>query len=303
LLSIVPTQSAGTIDFLGNIEHGGQCPPYSLLEYSVMDEALRSRPKEALIQSIQGYFKRRLAKGNSTINILDTLFPTERRIRSLIGGLETSMGTVFWEAIAKELAKDNGFEVIEESLLVPDPFPHDLQSVIDELCNLRAKGNFISTDECVAKIRQTLNKISFKDHRFILSKKKGHGVDLRIRKGGIEYLFDIKSPRPNVGDFPRYCRQLLDWYAHKLSQDKFGHVEARIAFTSNPYNKSWYETEKTKISTHLDPSKDILVGNEFWDFCSDYHNTLDTISDLLAELREQKFHLEFYDIFYGHDNH
>ena len=46
--------------------------------------------------------------------VLDHIFPRERRIRSIIGGLETSLGTKLWENLAKLLASENGFEVLDE---------------------------------------------------------------------------------------------------------------------------------------------------------------------------------------------
>ena len=46
--------------------------------------------------------------------VLDYIFPKERRIRAIIGGLETSLGTKLWEQLAKLLASENGFEVLDE---------------------------------------------------------------------------------------------------------------------------------------------------------------------------------------------
>ncbi len=263
-----------------------------------MDTELKSSLKELLIESIRGYFKKKLLNGISTHNILDLLFPIERRIRSLIGGLETSMGTVVWEEIAKELARRNGFKVIDIPLLAPVPFPNNLRHMIDELCNSRAEGNFVDTQTCLKQIREILDDLSFQGTQFLPIKKKGHGVDLWLEKDDKEYMFDLKSGQPNAGDFPRYCRQLLDWYSYRLSRDPSVSLEARIAFLFNPYKRNWYDEQKTKISQHLDLELDIFVEDEFWDFCSGYKNTSQTFFELFTELREENFDLEFKDIFY-----
>ncbi|MBD2279838.1 hypothetical protein [Aphanizomenon flos-aquae] len=40
--------------------------------------------------------------------------------------LETSLGTTCWEPIAKTLAELNGFEIVTEKILRPQPFPKEL---------------------------------------------------------------------------------------------------------------------------------------------------------------------------------
>lgn len=90
------------------------------LSKSSMDENIKLRIKENLKKSIRQFFKNKQVK---SYQILDEIFPNERRIRSLIGGLETSLGTTFWEPISKTLAEINGFEIIKEKILIPNPFP------------------------------------------------------------------------------------------------------------------------------------------------------------------------------------
>ncbi len=263
-----------------------------------MNKELRFKLKQVLTDSIRSFFLKKLRDGVSTSNILDTLFPTERRIRSLIGGLETSMGTTVWEAIAKELAVNNGFEIIpDKQILMPDPLPNNLAEVLKDLLNDRRNGRFLSTTDCINEIRKVCKINNTNDLNFV-KPSSGHGVDIYLKKNGIEYIFDMKSAQANVGDFRRYSEQLLNWYAHRLSRDPSVVLEARIAFTFNPFKKSYYEVQKTKIATHLDPGFDIFVENEFWDFCSGMNNTSSIFSSLFEELRDEKFHEQFHDIFY-----
>lgn len=264
-----------------------------------MNPELRLKLKKVIQDSIRSYFLKKSRKGISKSNILDKLFPQERRIRSLIGGLETSMGTVVWQEIAKELARNNGFEVIESNkLLQPDPFPIKLKDTVNSLIDSRTRGTFISTQECVNRLREALINVNSSDLNFVPVEKKGYGVDVYLKKDGVEYLFDVKSPQSNVGDFPRYCTQLLDWYSYRFSQDSSVEINARIAFTFNQDKKDWYEQAKSKIATNLDPKMDIFVENEFWDFCSGYTETSKTFTELFEELRNENFHDQFHDIFY-----
>lgn len=87
---------------------------------------------------------------------MDDIFPKERRIRSLIGGLETSLGVTFWEPLSKTLAEINGFEIIKYKILIPTPFPSTLQRELDRLVSERENkpnNRRISTEECIERLR------------------------------------------------------------------------------------------------------------------------------------------------------
>ena len=62
--------------------------------------------KLTVSKSIMSFFQNKEVKVSHP---LDLIFPRERQIRSLIGGLETSLGTQVWEPLAKMFAKNNGF--------------------------------------------------------------------------------------------------------------------------------------------------------------------------------------------------
>ncbi|NET60678.1 MAG: TdeIII family type II restriction endonuclease [Symploca sp. SIO2E6] len=263
-----------------------------------MKKELKDKLKKVLTDSIRNFFKRKIEEGISTSNILDILFPQERRIRSLIGGLETSMGTTVWEVMARELAVNNGFEIIpDKQILMPQPFPNKLNSTLQRLINSRSNGHLVSTDECIAQLRQASQNID-RDNLSFVAPPKGMGIDLYLKKNVIEYIFDLKSSQANVGDFSRYNRQLLHWYAYRFAKDPTVQLKARIAFTFNHFPEDWYKKQKSKIATHLDPDCDIFVENEFWDFCSGYKDTSSIFTSLFEELRDENFHEEFHDIFY-----
>ena len=66
---------------------------------------------DTIKNSISDFFE---GKDVKVEHVLDLIFPRERRIRSLIGGLETSLGTRLWEPLAKAFANEGGFEVLSE---------------------------------------------------------------------------------------------------------------------------------------------------------------------------------------------
>ncbi len=60
--------------------------------------------------SISSFFEGKEVKVN---HVLDLIFPKGRRIISLIGGLETSLGTRLWEPLAIEFGNQGVFEVLK----------------------------------------------------------------------------------------------------------------------------------------------------------------------------------------------
>ena len=74
--------------------------------------------KSTVEDSINAFFS---GKDVKVEHVLDLIFPKERRIRSLIGGLETSLGTRVWEPLAKAFANNNGFTVKDEKIFNNHP--------------------------------------------------------------------------------------------------------------------------------------------------------------------------------------
>ena len=59
-----------------------------------MKRIVKKKIKDRISSRIRKYLINRKI---TTCQVLDDIFPQERRIRSLIGGLETSLGTTLWE--------------------------------------------------------------------------------------------------------------------------------------------------------------------------------------------------------------
>ena len=166
------------------------------------------------------------------IQPLDFLIPKERKIRSVVGGLETSMGTTVWEPIAKTLAEMNGFEIIEQKILKPKPFPEKLANELSKLITLREnKKTWIPTKECVKRLKSVCNQIDGSDIEFV-APAPGTGVDVRIKKRGLEYAFDIKTVQPNLGSIKAFNKEILEWYAYRLCENPAANIKCIIAYIS-----------------------------------------------------------------------
>ena len=121
--------------------------------------------KSTVEKSIEDFFEGKEVK---VTHVLDLIFPKERRIRSLIGGLETSLGTRVWEPLAKAFAKHNNFNLLCEKTLnsqVP-VIPEALRHFIDDLKSEKQKDPSITHQQQQEKMRDFIikNKIQVENY-------------------------------------------------------------------------------------------------------------------------------------------
>lgn len=81
---------------------------------------------------------------------------------------------------------------------------------------------------------------------------------------GEQFLIDIKTAKPNIGDFKHLKRTLLEWVATRLFDNKEAKINTLIAIPYNPYDPEPYQRWTKK--NMFDPKHDIKVAAEFWDF-------------------------------------
>lgn len=55
------------------------------------------------------------------------------------------------------------------------------------------------------------------------------------------FLFDIKTAKPNIGNFKEFKRTLLEWVAAALAQNPDAKINTCIAIPYNPYEPKPYE--------------------------------------------------------------
>lgn len=262
-----------------------------------MNKIIREKLKNHIKASIQKYL---IQNKEVRHNILDYIFPRERKIHAVMNGLKTSMGTKVWEELARILAENNGFEVKSiKQIDKPKPFPSQLQRVMQDLQNERNREkSSISLFASRDRIREVVQSIqgSFTP----VPPGRGHGIDLYLVKNGTEYIFDLKTPHPNRGDGNRYNQQLIKWYAHRIFENPLVNIEARIAFTYDPYlPESTFVTKEAKKIAPLIAGEDFWVGDQFWDFCSGDQNTWITIESIFMEIgQDQVFVDECRQYFY-----
>ena len=137
---------------------------------------IEEKIENVIRSSIKKFF---VNKEVNTIHPLDLIFPKERRIRSLIGGLETSLGTQLWEPLSKFFAENNGFEVLDEKEfnsnvpVIPKNVLHKIAEFESKKLENASLKHSVFFDEICTFINQ--ENISIKNYKKI---PKGEGVDL-----------------------------------------------------------------------------------------------------------------------------
>jgi Type II restriction endonuclease, TdeIII len=257
--------------------------PVSKITKTSIDGKIREEIKQSLRMSLLKYVGKFKYKSTQP---LDLLIPKERKIRSLVGDLETSMGTTVWEPVAKTLASMNGYQIISDKILRPSPFPIKLASELAKTISLREnKSTWIPINECILRFRKVCKNIS-KNNITYVRPAAGTGVDIWIKKGNREFAFDTKTVQPNLGNIKSFNKQILEWYAFRICKDPDVNIECKIAYPYNPYKDNFWK-HNPHTSGILQPGVDALVENEFWDTLSGFDNTYQLILEIFAELNNE----------------
>jgi len=199
---------------------------------------------------------------------------------SFIQSLNTVFGTSIFEPVAIALGKSK-FVRIEKQYFVGNKIYSNCQRKITEIINkltIEAKPNKINE---LKLLREYLNGN--------LNNLKPAKVDLFVEtKSGEQYLFDLKTAKPNKGDFQKYKQTLLEWAGIILTQNKNAKVHTLIAIPYNPYEPKPYS--RWTMAGMLDLEHELKVAEEFWDFLGGkgtYTELLDCFEQAGIELRDE----------------
>lgn len=241
------------------------------------EEEVFNLVRETVINSVTNFIRNRINKVPK-FQVLDLIIPTERKIRSIVGGMETSLGTTLWEPLAKNLAILNGFEVVNGNLTKPSIMPASLQNTISIVIEGRNNKDLVyNSHYCHDRIKEICQTFVNNPVQLFVPASKGFGVDIWLRKEGINYFFDTKTVQPNVGNYSKYFDQLINWYAFFYSQFPLENAQARIVFPYNPYGQEDFWQKTMGGGWPLQQNNEAWVENQFWDFCSGIPNTYQII--------------------------
>lgn len=262
----------------------------------ITNERITQITKSVVKSSFFKYFLCRESVSTQHI-LLAKLFPSESVVRSAIGGLETSLGTSLWERIAKKIAVENDFEVLDNKTAIQQPInlPASIRNLLAEHTESRKRPNqnipiSTYTDALLQEI-QALEPADIPSQYVRIT--KGSGIDVYLRKDNHEYAFDIKTVQINAGSGVKLNSTLMEWVTYKAIQQKFLNTavvfSAHIVIPYDPHIDSNWWTEFGGRAYPLDHN-DLMLGNEFWNFLSGCDNTIESIELAFNELVNEGFH-------------
>jgi type II restriction enzyme len=201
---------------------------------------------------------------------------------SFVHSINTNFGTTIFEPVAVELAMSQ-FESASRQVTAGDrisEYAHiEIQRIMDRLTTAESVPNKLEEIERIRSVCQTGRMVTVKPTK----------VDLVVEADSGElFLFDIKTAKPNAGNFKEFKRTLLEWVATKLASDPDAKVNTAIAIPYNPYAPKPYS--RWTIRGMLDMKHEILVAEEFWDFLGGkgaFEELLDIFERVGIELRPE----------------
>jgi type II restriction enzyme len=122
-----------------------------------------------------------------------------------------------------------------------------------------------------------------------INKLKPAKVDLFVETdSGEQYLFDLKTAKPNKGDFQKYKQTLLEWAGIAYTTNKNTKIHTLIAIPYNPYEPQPYQF--WTLAGMLDIPQELMVAEGFWNFLGGqgaYTELLDCFESAGIELRSE----------------
>ena len=199
---------------------------------------------------------------------------------SFIHSLNTSFGMSVFEPVAVSLAKSH-FAFADRQCVIGDEIFSDCNEAIEQIMNdLEVSNRNPNREDELLILRNSLLGETIK--------RKPTLVDLYlIDKEGKHWVFDMKSPKPNIGEFKGFKRTLLTWSAMAMTKKPDIDINALIAITYNPNHPKPYESWQMRGMLELD---EIVVEREFWDFLGgegSYDELLDCFERVGIAMRDE----------------
>ena len=201
---------------------------------------------------------------------------------SFIQSLNTTFGTSIYEPVAKVVAQEN-FERVELKADAPETMSLSTRSKIDAIVRELEIGNISpDRDKHFADLRSTL----FDDSETV--QVKPTKIDVLLKRENALYLIDIKTVKPNKGDFEKFKRMLLEWMGAYLWEDPKLEIYPIIAIPYNPYAPKPYK--RWTMRGMIDIDNELKVAEDFWNFLGGigaYEELLDCFERAGIELRDE----------------
>lgn len=269
----------------------------------IPDETISNISERAVTMSIMGNLCKAKSNNISPHFFVDLYNKDFNQIKFMLKSIETSLGT-FWEVIAEEFAKRNGYEVLNQKSFKPAANLLEEKSKMKGLNKKVADEMQKSIDRRLNGEKYSLSKYCKKLDEIYKSKPAdnvtgkwagGEGIDLYFKKGNKYWIFDVKTVQINASGGNKFDQHLIKWLTHQKHQlgGKISAKNITVGYIF-PYNskaggdqtshEEWMEDQGHKAKPMTD--KEIYAGNKFWKFITGNENALLKIFDGIEKALE-----------------
>ena len=200
---------------------------------------------------------------------------------SFVHSVNTMLGQSVFEKVAQIIADDRFDEAKEHHYVegyLSDKAVLEIDSIMQELKSAKTALSFAEQDR---RIKNSAGKGK-------LGTRQKITADLYLRKGNIEYFFEIKTVKPNIDVFVATKLKLLQWKALRYGSDAKVSVKSYICIPYNPEAPKPYA--RWTLQGLYDLKNEVLVAEEFWDFLGGkgtYEELLNVFENAGIELRDE----------------
>ena len=240
----------------------------------------KSQIQQTIANCLRNKFKNYVPQNNYMPFHFRLLGKDRLALYSFMQSLLTTFGSSIFEPVAAALAKTQ-FVKVETQYVVGNVIFSDCQQNVQSIINkltITPKPDKVSELELLRK--------SLTGER---NKLKPAKVDLFVENAdGEQFMFDLKTAKPNKGDFQKYKQTLLEWAGIAYTKNKNAKVHTLIAIPYNPYEPQPYQF--WTLAGMLDLEKELMVAERFWDFLGGkgaYIELLDCFEKAGIELRPE----------------
>jgi hypothetical protein len=202
---------------------------------------------------------------------------------SFIHSINTTLGTSVFEQVAKIIADPHFRKAIHQYKDFNNTISRTAQQVIQEIMD-----ELVAARSTPDKAEET-NKILSVSQKGDIVKIRRPRIDLFLKSfENIEYYFDLKTAKPNMGEFKGHKRTLLEWVAIRGAENNTVKVKTLIAIPYNPYEPEPYQ--RWTLQGLFDLENEIMVAEEFWNFLGGeetYEQLLSVFESVGVELRPE----------------
>lgn len=189
---------------------------------------------------------------------------------SFLHSVNTSFGTGIFEPVAAEVAKGH-FDEVKLQHKIGNAFSKKAQSEIAEIINK------LTTCEIDADHAKEVEQIKKHCQSGGTVQKKLRKVDIFLSKGNQVFLIDLKTAKPNIGNFEHYKQTLLEWAAAVLHATPKANVRTLIAIPYNPDHPKPYS--RWTMKGMLDIENQLKVAENFWNFLAGGNDVYEELLD------------------------